>query len=136
MEASTTCGRQLLRLICILVTNGLIFVYGVFLFFPSHDWIQTDTEHVIWLSLGCMLCFWSALGMATEVLSNSWARRINIILPSAIAALMFSTPLWLPRLGERQGYGSDAGEATWFYIVFAIIPTFFAAWNFWLYRRR
>jgi hypothetical protein len=82
-----------------------------------------------------MLCFWSALGLAAEILNDSWARGINIILPSAIATVMFSTVLWLPRLSERQGYGSDGGEAAAFYFVAAIIPTAFAAWNIYLYRR-
>ncbi len=123
-------SRRLVRLVCVLISDGMIFFFGVLFFRPGWN-PETDTEGIVYVLLGCVLCFWSILGIAAEVLSHGSAKRINVGLPAGLAALMISTVLWLPPLGE---YTSDAGEAAAFYFIYASVPAFFAILNCWAYR--
>ncbi len=121
----------MVRLVSVLMSNGLIFVFGVLFFRPGGN-PETGTEGIVYVLLGCVLCFWSTLGFAAEILKHRQARRINVVLPAALATLMASTVVWLPPLDR---YSSDAGEAATFYFIFASIPAFLAVMNFWVYRR-
>jgi len=114
----------------VLISDGSLFFFGVQFFRPGWS-PETDTEAIVYFLVGCILCFWSVLGIAAEVLSHGWAKRVNVGLPAALAALMVSTMIWLPPLGK---YTSDAGEAAAFYFIYASVPAFFAILNFWAYR--
>jgi hypothetical protein len=121
--------KRLIRITCVLVSNGLILFFGARLLFAYGA--VTAGEVRFDKVLGAIACSWCLLGFVAEILRKPWAKRINIALPATVAVFMLSTPIWLPRVTND----GDRFDAALGFAFLAIAPICLAVLSYLAYRK-
>lgn len=120
--------NRLVRLGCILVSNGTIFFFALRLLraYGAYTSSEAHFDEVIGavVSLGCLI------GFVAEIALRRWARIINIVLPAAVAVFMASAFVWLPAVTDD----GDKYDAALGLVLYASAPLFLAFINYLAYR--
>jgi hypothetical protein len=122
-------GRRMTRLLWVVISNGLIFRWGLRVALSRTDGLAS-------LLLGVLLCAACVTGAIFELRKKKVARNLNVGIPTILAGLMASSVLWLPMVAKLQHsqYPGEASEGAAFLLLFAGYPlclaiiTFMAYW--------
>jgi hypothetical protein len=106
-------GRRLTRLLCVAISNALLFAGAV----------RLMPHELLWL-LGTLLCAGCVAGLVLEIALRKWAALFNIGLPAIVTAVMASSIVWMPALAflQHDQYPAEAGEAAGFLLLFSGYP--------------
>jgi hypothetical protein len=120
--------KRLVRLGCILFSNGTIFFFALRLLraYGAYTALEAHFDEAIGavVSLGCLV------GFVAEITLRSWAKIINIVVPAAVAAFMASAVVWLPAVTDD----GDRYDAALGLLLYASAPLFLAFINYLAYR--
>ena len=110
-------GRRAARLLCVIVSNGFIFRWGLRI-----AWSHTDALATV--ILGILLCGASIAGIVFELGKRKIALLVNVGIPAILTALMVSSVLWLPLVAKLQHseYPGEAVEGAVFLALLAGYP--------------
>ena len=120
--------KRLLRLGCILVSNGIILFIALRLL--SAVWADTPGEVRFDQVLGAVVSCACLLGFLAEITQRSWARIINIGIPAAVVIFMASAYLWLPAITND----GDKYDAALILSLGSVVPSLLTLVNYLAYR--